>query len=86
MSQDEKVDIIDENGNFIEAVYKKEAHEKGLLHKCVIANVIDSQGRWLLVKPVKGRQDAGQYQEPSTLRINHIRNYALMQKAFCISA
>ena len=64
MSQDEKVDIIDENGNFIEAVYKKEAHEKGLLHKCVIANVIDSQGRWLLVKPVKGRQDAGQYQSP----------------------
>ena len=64
MSQDEKVDIIDENGNFIKAVYKKEAHEKGLLHKTVISQVIDSRGRWLLTKPVKGRQDAGQHQSP----------------------
>ncbi|OGI66275.1 hypothetical protein A3A95_01935 [Candidatus Nomurabacteria bacterium RIFCSPLOWO2_01_FULL_39_18] len=64
MSQDELVDIVDENGNFIEIVSKKEAHEKGLLHKTVISQVIDSKERWLLLKPVRGRQDAGQHQSP----------------------
>ncbi len=64
MSQDELVDIVDENGNFLEVVFKREAHEKGLLHKCVIANVIDSRGRWLLTRPSKNRQDMGQYVSP----------------------
>src|SRR3989344_2857247 len=64
MSQDELVDIVDENGNILKVVAKGEAHEKGLLHKTVISQVIDSEGRWLLVKPVKGRQDAGRYQSP----------------------
>lgn len=64
MSQDELVDIVDENGNFMKVVPKKEAHERGLLHKTVISQVIDSKGRWLLCRPVAGRQDAGQYQSP----------------------
>lgn len=65
MSQDELVDIVDTNGNLIEVVSKREAHEKGLLHKCVISAVIDSKGRYLLTKPSDGRQDAGQYVFPS---------------------
>lgn len=65
MSQDELVDIVDEKGNFIKVIYKKEAHEKGLLHKCVISNVIDSKGRFLLTRASNGRQDAGQYIFPS---------------------
>ena len=64
MSQDELVDIIDENLNFVRVVTKREAHEKGFLHKCVIANVIDSKGRWLLTRPSKNRQDPGQYVSP----------------------
>jgi isopentenyl-diphosphate Delta-isomerase len=64
MSQEELVDIIDEKGNFIEIVSKREAHNQGLLHKTVIGEVIDSKGRWLIVKQSKGRQDAGQYVSP----------------------
>ncbi len=64
MGQDELVDIVDTNGNFVEVVSKREAHEKGLLHKTVISEVIDSKGRWLLVKQSKDRQDAGQYVSP----------------------
>ncbi len=64
MAQDELVDIIDKNENFLEVLLKREAHEKGLLHKCVIANVIDSQGKWLLTRPSKNRQDQGQYVSP----------------------
>jgi isopentenyldiphosphate isomerase len=55
MLQEELVDIVDENENFLEIILKREAHEKGLLHKCVIANVIDSQGRWLLTRPSQNR-------------------------------
>ncbi len=64
MNPDELVDIVDEKGNFIEIVSKKEAHEKGLLHKTVISQIIDSKGRWLLVKQSKDKQDAGQYVQP----------------------
>ncbi|HEV7423628.1 MAG TPA: NUDIX hydrolase [Candidatus Paceibacterota bacterium] len=64
MSQDELMDIVDSEGNFLQTLLKREAHEKGLLHKVVLSQVIDSRGRWLLVKPVAGRQDAGQYQSP----------------------
>ncbi len=64
MSQDELVDIVDENGDFVKTVAKREAHEKGLLHKTVIGEIIDSKGRWLLVKQAKDKQDAGQYVSP----------------------
>lgn len=64
MSQDELIDIINENGDVLEVVSKREAHERGLLHKTVISEVIDSQGRWLMVKQSKDRQDAGQYVSP----------------------
>lgn len=48
----------------LKAVSKQEAHEQGLLYKTVISEVMDSQGRWLLVKQSKDRQDAGQYVSP----------------------
>ena len=64
MSQDELVDIVDDKENVVEVVTKREAHQKGLLHKTAIAEVIDSQGRWLLVKQSSSRQDAGQYVSP----------------------
>jgi len=64
MSQDELVDIVNENQDKIEVVKKKEAHERGLLHKTVISEVIDSKGRWLFVKQASDRQDAGQYVSP----------------------
>jgi len=64
MPQDELLDIIDEQGNVVEVVTKKEAHRQGLLHKTVISEVIDSNGRWLLVKQSATRQDAGQYVSP----------------------
>jgi isopentenyl-diphosphate delta-isomerase len=64
MSQDELLDIIDENENIIQVATKREAHQKGLLHKTIIAEVIDSKGRRLLVKQASDRQDAGQYVSP----------------------
>ncbi len=64
MSQDELVDIVNENGEILYVAKKSEAHEKGLLHKCVIAEVIDSKGRWFMARPSKNRQDAGQYVNP----------------------
>lgn len=58
------VDIITENGDVIGQVPKDEAHKKGLLHCCVVAEVIDSQGNWTLVKQAADRQDAGQFVSP----------------------
>lgn len=60
----ELVDVVDEQGNILEVVPKQEAHKRGLLHKTVISEVLDSQGRWLLVKQSQDRQDAGQYVSP----------------------
>ena len=64
MTQEELVDIIDENGNFIRVVPKSQAHKEGLLHKTVISQLIDARGRWALVKQSSDRQDAGQYVSP----------------------
>ncbi len=64
MSQDEQVDIVDEDGNFIEVVSKKVAHEKGLLHKTVIVQIVNSKGEFVLVKQSSDKQDAGKYVWP----------------------
>lgn len=64
MAQDELVDVVDESGNTLQVVTKREAHERGLLHKTAVSEIIDSQGRWLLVKQSSSRQDAGQYVSP----------------------
>lgn len=61
---DEIVDAVDKNCKVIEQISKKIAHEKGLLHKTVIAEVINSKGEIMLVKPYSHKQDAGQYVSP----------------------
>ncbi len=60
----EMVDEINESNEVISRVSKEEAHAKGLLHRCVIAEVINSKGEWLLVKQSATRQDAGQFVSP----------------------
>lgn len=60
----EYVDVINENDEIIGSVSKQEAHEKGLLHRTVISEVINSNGKWTLVKQSSDRQDAGQYVSP----------------------
>ncbi len=64
MSQDELVDIVDEDGNFIKVVSKREAHEKGLLHKTSLGILINSKGEWLLVTQSSSKQDPGKYVFP----------------------
>lgn len=60
----EIVDIVTEANEVLYQAEKAEAHAMGLLHRCVVAEVIDSRGRWLLVKQAADRQDAGQYVSP----------------------
>ena len=60
----ELVDIIDEQKNHLYVVSKEEAHIKGLLHKIIIAEIIDSKGNKILVKQASDRQDPGQYVSP----------------------
>ncbi len=60
----EMVEVVDENLKVLYVISKQEAHEKGLLHKCVIAEVINSKGQIMLIKPYSYKQDAGQYVSP----------------------
>ena len=60
----EIVDIVDENNKVLYQVSKEEAHKKGLLHRTVIAEIIDSKGRWILAIPLGNRQDGGQCVSP----------------------
>jgi 8-oxo-dGTP pyrophosphatase MutT (NUDIX family) len=60
----EVVDVVNESDEVLSQITKGEAHEKGLLHRTTIGEVIDSQGRWILVKQSSDRQDAGQYVSP----------------------
>ena len=60
----ELVDIINQQNEVLYQTSKNEAHQKGLLHRCIIAEVIDPQGNWTLVKQASDRQDAGQFVSP----------------------
>ena len=60
----EMVDIINQQNEVLYQTSKEEAHQKGLLHRCIIAEVIDSKGNWTLVKQASDRQDADQYVSP----------------------
>ena len=64
MSQEEIVDIVDNNDQVIYQTTKIQAHQEGLLHRTVIAELIDSHGNWTLVKQASDKQDAGQYVSP----------------------
>src|SRR5687767_9284467 len=61
---DELVDIVDSECTVLSCATKSEAHQKGLLHRTVIAEVRDSKGNWILVQQSADRQDAGQYVSP----------------------
>ena len=39
---DEVVDVVDENDNVLCPATKREAHEKGLLHRTAISEIIDN--------------------------------------------
>lgn len=60
----EMVDIVDELDAVVYQTTKREAHEKGLLHRAVIAEVRDTEGRWILTQQSSDRQDPGQYVSP----------------------
>lgn len=60
----EIVDIVDKDLNVLYQATKQKAHEEGLLHKCVIAEVINSEGKMMLIRPNSHKQDAGQYVSP----------------------
>ncbi len=62
--QDEQVDVVTENNQVVGSVSKTAAHQQGLLHRCVVSQLIDSQGRWTLVQQAADRQDAGQFVSP----------------------
>lgn len=57
----EMVEIVDKDLNILFVTSKEEAHKKGLLHKCTVAQLINSKGQFMLIKPYSNRQDAGQY-------------------------
>jgi isopentenyl-diphosphate Delta-isomerase len=58
------VDVVDEKDEVVGKVSKQEAHEKGLLHRTVIAEIINSEGEFTLVQQSSDRQDAGQFVSP----------------------
>lgn len=61
---DEMVDVVDDGDNVLYPIKKREAHEKGLLHRTIISEIKTSDGRWIMVKQSSDRQDAGQYVSP----------------------
>lgn len=80
----EIVDIVDENNKVIGQIAKGEAHQTGALHRCVVSQLIDSQGNWTLVKQASDRQDAGQYVSPvgGHVQAGESEDDALKREAF----
>lgn len=80
---DEMIDIVDEHNNEIGQAFKQEAHEKGFLHRTIIAEVINSKREWVLVKQALDRQDAGQYVSPigGHIRSGESEEHALKREA-----
>ena len=61
---EEQVDIVDEQENVLGQTAKNEAHHTGALHRCVIGEIRDIHGNYVLVKQASDRQDAGQFVAP----------------------
>ena len=61
---DELIDVVNEKDEILYSVSKKEAHDKGLLHRTVVAMIRDTGKRFVLVKQASDRQDPGQYVSP----------------------
>jgi 8-oxo-dGTP pyrophosphatase MutT (NUDIX family) len=60
----EQVDIVDENDNVLYQTTKKDAHEKGLRHRCVIGLIVTDKHEHVLVRQAGHKQDANQYVSP----------------------
>ncbi len=74
----EYVDIVDESNEVLCKVSKEEAHKKGLLHRTVISEIIDSKDRGLLFIPSEYKQDTGQYVSPVG---GHVRSGETIEEA-----
>lgn len=61
---EELVDIITTGGEYLQTVPKSQAHKDGLLHKTVIAELINSRGEFCFVRQAGDKQDAGQFVSP----------------------
>lgn len=64
LSNEENVDIVNDKGEVIGKTTKSQAHTQNILHQTVIAELIDSDSNWLLVKQASDKQDAGQFVSP----------------------
>lgn len=51
---EEIVDVVDENNTIIYQATKQEAHQNGLLHRTVIGEIYDPEGRWILASKFHG--------------------------------
>lgn len=60
----ELVDILDSTYNVVGKKSKLEAHRLGLIHRTIIAGVMDSKGRFLLVRQASSKQDADKFVFP----------------------
>lgn len=58
---DELIDIVDSEDKIIGNTMKSDAHQNGLLHRTVIAEVIGANRTWTLVEQSNNKQDTGQY-------------------------
>lgn len=78
------VDVVSEKNEVLSQISKVAAHEQGLLHRCVVAELIDSKGNWILVKQADDRQDAGQYVSPvgGHIQAGESEQAALEREAF----
>jgi isopentenyl-diphosphate delta-isomerase len=79
----EQVDLVTEEDKVIGNISKAEAHQKGLLHRTVIAEVINSSGLWTLVKQSSDRQDPGRFVSPigGHVRTGETEDEALKREA-----
>jgi len=74
----EIVDIVDSDDRITGKIDKDEAHDKGVLHRTAIAEVINSKGEWMLVKQAGHKQDAGRYVSPVG---GHVRSGETVEQA-----
>jgi isopentenyl-diphosphate delta-isomerase len=83
MSLDERVDIVDEDENVLGQILKVKAHKTGELHRCVIGEIRDAEGNYVLVEQAADRQDAGQFVAPvgGHVRADETNEAALKREA-----
>lgn len=60
----EMVDIVNDQDQVTESTTKAKAHQLGLLHRCVVAEVVDANNQLLLVRQAADKQDPGQLVSP----------------------